>query len=139
MSTQVIVFTNSNGNMCLCVPTGELPIEQVQAKDIPAGIQSYIVNRNSLPNDDLDFIDAWEQTEGVVTVSFVKAKEVTKARLRMERAPLLLAQDVAFQRAIEIGADTTAIVAEKQRLRDLPALADTCVSLDELRALKAVQ
>ena len=54
----------------------------------------------------------------MIVINIDKAKEITKARLRQERAPLLQAQDVAFQRALETGADTTAIVAEKQRLRD---------------------
>lgn len=31
----------------------------------------------------------------------------------------------------------TDVVAEKQRLRDLPALADDCTTLDELKALRA--
>lgn len=136
MSNQVIIFTNSNGGLSVCMPTGELPIEEVQIKDIPEGITSYIVPADSLPQNDTDFFDAWEQTEGVVTVNFSKAKEITKDRLRAERAPLLASQDVAFQRALEIGADTTAIIAEKQRLRDITKLPDTCVTLDELRAIK---
>jgi hypothetical protein len=74
----------------------------------------------------------------VITVNLDKAKEITKQRLREEREPLLAAQDVLFQRALETGADTTAIVAEKQRLRDLPTLADKCKTLDALRALKAL-
>jgi hypothetical protein len=49
---------------------------------------------------------------------------------------LLAAQDVLFQRALETGADTTAIVAEKARLRDITLLADTCTTTEELRALK---
>lgn len=73
----------------------------------------------------------------MITVDLTKAKEITKARLRMEREPLLAAQDVAFQRALETGADTTAIVAEKQRLRDITKLADSCTTTDELRNLKA--
>ena len=72
-----------------------------------------------------------------VTVNLAKAKEITKNRLRAERTPLLAAQDVAFQRALETGADTTAIVAEKQRLRDITLLADSATTLDELRGLKA--
>ena len=71
----------------------------------------------------------------MITVNFDKAKELTKTRLRIERAPLLVAQDVAFQRALESGADTTAIVAEKQRLRDITALADSATTLDELKAI----
>ena len=73
----------------------------------------------------------------MITVDLAKAKEITKSRLRTERESLLAAQDVAFQRALETGADTTAIVAEKQRLRDITKLADSCTTTDQLRNLKA--
>lgn len=132
----VIIFTNDNGGVAVCVPTGELPIEQVQANCIPQGVQSFIVENSSLPYADNDFFDAWEQTDGVVTVNIAKAKEITKNRLRYEREPLLAAQDVAYMKALEQGADTTAIVAEKARLRDITLLADTCTTTEELRNLK---
>ena len=54
-----------------------------------------------------------------IIVDINKAKDITKDRLREERKSLLEAQDVAFQRALESNADTSAIVAEKQRLRDI--------------------
>lgn len=73
----------------------------------------------------------------MITINIDKAKEITKARLRIEREPLLVAQDVAFQRALETGSDTSAIVAEKQRLRDITKAVDTLVTLDELKALGA--
>ena len=69
----------------------------------------------------------------MITINLDKAKEITKARLRLERESLLQAQDVAFQRALESGADTTAIVAEKQRLRDITNDVDTLTTLDELK------
>jgi len=71
----------------------------------------------------------------MITINFDKAKEITKDRLRTERTPLLQAQDVAFQRALEEGKDTKAIVAEKQRLRDITKLADQATTLDELKAI----
>ena len=71
----------------------------------------------------------------MITINFEKAKAITKDRLRAERTPLLQAQDVAFQRALESGADTSAIVAEKQRLRDITKLADQATTLDELKQL----
>jgi hypothetical protein len=70
-----------------------------------------------------------------ITINITKAKAITKDRLRAERAPLLQAQDVAFQRALESGADTTAIVAEKQRLRDITQLADQATTLEQLKQL----
>jgi hypothetical protein len=131
--TQAIIFTNDNGGVSTCIPTGEISIEAVLAKDCPKG--AIIVDTNTLPNQHNDFYDAWELIDGKVEVSFPKAVELTKKRLRAERTPLLAAQDVAFQRALESSADTTAIVAEKQRLRDITNI--TATTLDELRALKA--
>jgi hypothetical protein len=130
---QVIIYSQENGQVTVCYPTGELPIEEVQAKDTPAG--SIIVENDSLPNEHSDFFNAWELNGTTVTVNLNKAKAITKARLRIERAPLLVAQDVAFQRALESSADTTAIVAEKQRLRDITQLADQATTLDELKAI----
>ena len=71
----------------------------------------------------------------MITINMDKAKAITKTRLRAEREPLLAAQDVAFQRALESSADTSAIVAEKQRLRDITQLADAATTLDELKAI----
>jgi hypothetical protein len=131
---QAIIFTNDNGGVSVCIPTGELSIEAVQAKDTPKG--SLIVSIADLPNQHNDFFDAWELKGSKVEVSLIKAKELTKARLRNERTPLLAAQDVAFQRAQEAGSDTTAIVAEKNRLRDVTKLADAQTTLEGLRAIK---
>jgi hypothetical protein len=132
---QVIIFSNSNGGVSVCIPTGELDINAVKAKDTPS--TSIIVQESELPQADNDFFNAWELANGVVTVNLDKAKEITKARLRAERAPLLEAQDVLFQRAQETGGDTSAIVAEKQRLRDVTGLVDGCTTTQELRELTA--
>ena len=70
-----------------------------------------------------------------IIVDIDKAKDITKDRLRAERKPLLEAQDVAFQRALESGADTSAIVAEKQRLRDITTLVDTANTVEELKEI----
>ena len=133
--TQVIIFANETGGVSVCYPTGEIDIQAVKEKDTPE--HSIIVDRATLPETDNDFFNAWELSGTAVAVNLTKAKELTKTRLRKEREPLLSAQDVLFQRALEANADTSAIVAEKQRLRDITNLADACVTTDELRALKA--
>ena len=68
-------------------------------------------------------------------VSLTKAKVITKNRLRVERKPLLEAQDVAFMKAQEAGSDTSAIVTEKNRLRDITG--DYVNNMDTLAKLKA--
>jgi hypothetical protein len=71
----------------------------------------------------------------MIVIDFSKAQAITKDRLRAERTPLLAAQDVLFQRALESNSDTAAIVAEKQRLRDITSQVDACTTTDELKAL----
>jgi hypothetical protein len=130
---QVIIFTNDNGGVSVCTPTGELDIQAVKAKDTPS--TSIIVQDTELPQADNDFFDAWELSGTTVSVNLTKAKALTKARLRFEREPLLAVQDVLFQRALETNADTTAIVAEKTRLRNITNGVDTCTTTAQLRAL----
>jgi hypothetical protein len=71
-----------------------------------------------------------------IIININKAKDITKDRLRAKRKPLLEAQDVAFQRALESGADTSAIVAEKQRLRDITSQVDAANTLEELKLIE---
>ena len=130
---QVIIFTNDNGGVSVCTPTGELDIQAVKAKDTPS--TSIIVQDTELPQADNYFFDAWELSGITVSVNLTKAKALTKARLRFDREPLLAVQDVLFQRALETSADTTAIVAEKTRLRNITNGVDTCTTTAQLRAL----
>jgi hypothetical protein len=66
-------------------------------------------------------------------VNFSKAQAITKDRLRDDRTPLLEAQDVLFMRAQEAGSDTSAIVTEKQRLRDITNQVDAMTTTDQLK------
>ena len=70
----------------------------------------------------------------MITINFTKAQEITKDRLRIERKPLLEAQDIAYMKAQEAGEDITAIVTEKQRLRDITSTVDSMTTLEELKA-----
>jgi hypothetical protein len=73
--TQAIIFTNQNGGVSVCVPTGELPINEVLAKDCPAG--AIIVDDSTLPQgSDAQFFDAWELSGSTVTVNFEKARAI---------------------------------------------------------------
>ena len=71
----------------------------------------------------------------MITINLDKAKDITKERLRQERKPLLEAEDIKFMQAQEAESDTTAIVAEKQRLRDITNTVDSCTTINELKAL----
>ncbi len=71
----------------------------------------------------------------MIVINIDKAKDITKNRLRIERAPLLQEQDIAFQRALESNLDTSEIVAEKQRLRDITNLVDEVNTIEELKTI----
>lgn len=72
--TQVIIYTNENGNVSVTTPTGETSIEEVLIKDCPNG--AIIVDDSILPQGvDSLFFNAWELDNGTVTVNLTKAKE----------------------------------------------------------------
>ena len=60
-----------------------------------------------------------------------KAREIHKNNIRTAREPLLTALDVEFQKALETSADTSAIVAKKNALRDAPADSGIASASDE--------
>jgi len=66
-------------------------------------------------------------------INIDKAKDITKDRLRIERKPLLEEQDILFMKAQEANEDTTTIVAEKQRLRDITNQVDSMTTIEELK------
>ena len=69
-----------------------------------------------------------------IQVDITKAKVITKDRLRADRTPLLAAQDILFMKAQEASADTSAIVTEKQRLRDITDQVDAMTTTTQLKA-----
>ena len=69
-----------------------------------------------------------------ITIDINKAKVITKDRLREDRKPLLEAQDVLFNRALETSEDTSAIVTEKNRLRDITNQVNSMTTLNQLKA-----
>ena len=85
---------------------------------------------------DRHFRMAWALDGKVITEDLAAAKVIFKDQIREVRKPLLEAQDVAYMKALETSADTTAIVANKQKLRDAPAAA-AITNADTIAKLKA--
>jgi hypothetical protein len=135
--TQVIISQNGQGGVAITSPSKEFSAQEILDKG-GLGNLARIVDTSDLP-EHIEFTDAWEIDAKEVTVNFTKAQEITKNRLRSERAPLLAAQDVLFMKALETGADTTAIVAEKNRLRNITQVVDSTTTLEELLTLTCGQ
>tara|TARA_Y100001937_G_scaffold16853_1_gene23245 strand:- start:129 stop:329 length:201 start_codon:yes stop_codon:yes gene_type:complete len=63
-SDKRIIYTQDNGTVAILIPADNcnLTIEQIQAKDVPSGKTSYIVDKSVIPTD-RSFRDAWTYTE----------------------------------------------------------------------------
>ena len=59
MSDQRIIYPTEDGGVAIVIPTGEISIEEVAAKDIPAGVEYKIVDVSEIPSD-RTFRNAWE-------------------------------------------------------------------------------
>ena len=91
---------------------------------IKIGATSYDAADYTLPTA-RTFREAWEAdaSAGVISVDMAAAKDIWRDKIRQARVEPLAALDTAFMKALEAGASTTQIVADKQTLRDAPALA----------------
>ena len=70
----------------------------------------------------------------MIVINNEKAIEIAKEKIRAIREPKLKQLDIDFQRALETGSDTTLIVQENHRLRDLTDLAND-KTVEELLAI----
>lgn len=88
------------------------------------------------------FREAWtfagNPEAGVISVDMDAAKDIWRNKIRQARASEFEALDAAFMKALETGADTSAIVASKQALRDAPTDAgiDAATTPEELAAVQ---
>ena len=139
-----IIF-NYEGTISIMHPTPEalqiMTIEQIAEKDLPVGVTTYSIVEDSVIPTDRSFRDSWVgvgigSTGGTITEDMTKARELHKAKIREARADKFTALDIEYQRATETSADTSAIVAKKQALRDAPAASgiSTASNTTELKA-----
>ena len=139
-----IIF-DYEGNISVMTPSSEalqiMTIEQIAEKDLPVGVSTYSIVEDSVVPTDRSFRNSWVgvgigTTGGTITEDMSKAKELHKTNIRRARVDKLAALDIEYQRATETSADTSAIVAKKQALRDAPAASGiaTASNTTELKA-----
>ena len=59
---QRIIYPTDDGGVAIVIPSGELTLEEVIAKDVPQGKPYKIVDVSDIPTD-RTFRDAWEYQE----------------------------------------------------------------------------
>ena len=89
----------------------------------------------TMPSD-RHFRGAWSLSGSVISEDMTAAKEIFRDKVREVRKPLLETKDVELMKALESGADTSAIASAKQALRDAPAAAAIDAATD-IASLKA--
>ena len=108
---------------------------------IKIGATSYDAADYTIPAE-RTFRDGWEANAdtGVISVNMAKAKDIWRDKIRQARIEPLAALDTAYMKALETGADTASIIAQKQALRDAPALAsiNNATTPDELKAIQPI-
>lgn len=138
--SDVIFYTRpEDGGLSICVPTGEVPIEVVLAKDVPANaIDPKVVPRANVPADRY-FRNAWKQAGDRVDVDMQKARVIQMDKIRLARDEKLKGLDIEWMKAVakKKNAEADAIEAERERLRQIPQSFDLspAKNADELKVL----
>jgi hypothetical protein len=131
---QVIVFQDQETSRAAIITPADGYTTDDALSAIPELTPYIIIDDSSLPKDRY-FRDAWELIDLQISVNIAKANDIHKDRLRELRSPKLLALDVEYIKALELG-DTVKqqeISAIKQELRDVtnfPLIED----LEQLKA-----
>jgi len=99
-----IIYQNESGGVSVIVPTGELSIEDVCQKDVPAGTPYLVVEDDAIPSD-RTFRNAWEADfsnpdgTGIGADAWFAAKAAAEAAAEAER---LAAEEAAAEQTEEV-------------------------------------
>ena len=94
-----IIFQNESGGVSVIIPTGELPIEEVAAKDVPEGVAYEIVEDDAIPADRI-FRGAWVANGAAVDIDLDKAKDIGHDIRRTKREAELAPFDAIIMKQI---------------------------------------
>jgi hypothetical protein len=132
----------TDGSVAIMETIGDVSAEKCVAKWTDAArariLRCAPLDPSAIPGD-RSYRAAWTVVRGSIDHDMTKARAIHRDRLRAERAPLLTALDVAYQKADEVKDDAAkaVVAARKQKLRDAtahPAI-DKAQTVVELKAL----
>jgi hypothetical protein len=131
-----IIYQNQEGGVSVIHPTGELSIEEVAAKDVPAGVAYEIVEDDAIPSDRF-FRGAWVANGAAVEVDLDQAKSIGHDIRRTQRAEEFKPYDEVIMKQIP-GADATAAEEARQQIRFKYALIQDAIEVastpDDIKA-----
>lgn len=114
---QRIIYTNDDGGVAVIVPAPEceLTIEEIAAKDVPAGKTYEIVDVSAIPSD-RTFRNAWVKNGATVDHDIPKCKEIAHVKRREKRAAEFAPHDEVIRLGIP-GVDGAAAEAARAQIR----------------------
>ena len=131
-----IIYTNNEGGVSIIIPTGELSIEEVAAKDVPEGVAYEIVEDDAIPADRF-FRNAWVMGDCCIEHDLDKCKALGHDMRRAARTEEFKPYDEVIMKQIP-GNDTSIAEAARQEIRDKYAQVqeqiDAAASPDEIKA-----
>ena len=110
-----IIFQSESGGVSVIIPTGELTIEEVAAKDVPKGVAYEIVEDDAIPSDRF-FRNAWVANGAAVEVDLDQAKSIGHDIRRQQRAEEFKPFDEIIAKQIP-GLDATEAEASRAQIR----------------------
>ena len=138
-----IIYQNESGGVSVIIPTGELSIEEVAAKDVPEGVPYEIVEDDAIPSD-RTFRGAWVLGMlGCIDHDLDKCKALGHDKRRAARAEEFKPHDEVIMKQIP-GADAVAAEATRAAIRtkyeQVQTAIDAATTPDEIKtALEAAQ
>ena len=129
MTTSRIIFQNESGGVSVIIPTGELPIEEVAAKDVPEGVAYEIVEDDAIPSDRF-FRNAWVANGAAVDVDLDKARDIGHDIRRAKREEEFAPFDTIIMKQIP-GNSAVEAEASRQEIRFKYALIQDAINVAE--------
>lgn len=133
---QRIIYPTPEGGVAVIIPTGELPIEEVAAKDVPEGVPYEIVSVDEIPAD-RTFRNAWVLGDCCIEHDLEKCKVIGHDLRRQKRAEEFAPHDEVIAKQIP-GVDAVAAEEARQEIRDryaaMQAEINAASTPDEIKA-----
>ena len=135
---QLIIYTQDNGTVAIIRPTEEalaiMTIEQIAAKDVPAGVPFEIVDDSTIPAD-RTFRNAWEHSNSAINISMPKAQDIAHDKRRAARSVEFAPLDIKAT----IPSEAVKAEAARQVVRDkysaIQLNIDSALSASELKLI----
>lgn len=129
---QRIIYKTAGGGVAVVVPTGELSIEQVLAKDVPEGAESEIINASDIPSD-RTFRGAWEKNGKLIQHNLVKAKSIAHEKRRAARAAEFAPLDIEATIPAKATQAEAAREIIRQKYATMQTKMDAATTIEELK------